>query len=123
VANYPSPGLNDKSAYAALRGQAPSKTLDIHPMCETSQAQLAAVELDVAFWAASSPPPRLPSQELIRERFIGLTSARHVLSIRVGQDKLTLEDYLRYPHVMVTFRDLGKSPIDAGLAKRRAGKA
>jgi DNA-binding transcriptional LysR family regulator len=117
VANYSSPGLNDKSAYAALRGQAVGITLNSRPMGESSQAQLAAGELDVAFWAACSPPPSFLSQELFRERFIGLISARHVLAIRAGKGKLTLEDYLRYPHVMVTFRDPGKSPIDAGLAK------
>jgi DNA-binding transcriptional LysR family regulator len=99
----------------AMRAQAPGTTLDIRPIGEASQAQLAAGELDVAFWGASPPPPPFSSQELFREHFIGLICARHVLAVRAGQGKLTLEDYLRYPHVMVTFRDPRKSPIDAGL--------
>jgi len=51
-------------------------------MGETSQAQLAAGELEVAFWAASSPPPPFLSQKLFRECIIGLICARHVLAIR-----------------------------------------
>ncbi len=105
----------------ALRAQAPDTTLDIRPIGEASQVQLATGELDLAFWGASPPPSPFLSQELFREHFIGLICARHVLAVRAGQGRLTLEDYLRYPHVMVTFRDPRKSPIDAGLAK--LGKA
>jgi len=54
---------------------------------------------------------------LFREHFIGLICARHVLAVRAGQGKLTLVDYLQYPHVMMTFRAPRKRPIDAGLAK------
>ncbi len=105
----------------ALRQQAPLATLDIRPIGEASLAQLAAGDLDIGFQGGSAPPPPILSQELFRERFIGLICARHALAVRAGQGKLTLDDYLCFPHVMVSFRDPRQSPIDAVLS--RLGKS
>ena len=101
----------------ALRRQAPLAVLDVWPMGETSHEQLAAGELDVAFQGGGQPPPPIRSRELFRERFVGLMCARHPLAVRAGQGELTLDDYLRHPHVMVSFRDPRKSPIDVVLSR------
>ncbi len=101
----------------SFREEAPGTTLDIRPVGEAIKTQLANGELDIAFWGASPPPPPFLSQELFREHFIGLICARHDLAVRAGQGNVTLDDYLSYSHVMVTFRDPRQSPIDAGLAK------
>jgi hypothetical protein len=40
------------------------------------------------------------------------------LAIKAGQGRLTLKDYLAYPHVVVTFNDPRLSPIDQTLQAR-----
>ncbi len=104
------------------RAQAPGIRLDIQSMGEATLARLGTGELDLAFIGAKPPGDPLKSQELFRERFIGFMCARHPLAIKAGQNAVTLADYLRYPHVMVSFRDPRQSPIDAclaGLGKKR----
>jgi DNA-binding transcriptional LysR family regulator len=83
---------------------------------ERSLAQLESGELDCAL---RGEPPDAPflSRELFRERFIGVLCARHPLAIKARQSPITLDDYLAFTHVMVTFRDPRLSPVDAKLAE------
>jgi len=101
----------------AVRTQAPNIRLDIQSMGETTLARLGTGDLDLAFIGANPPGLPLKSQELFRERFIGLLCARHPLGVKAGQNAVTLDDYLAFPHVMVSFRDPRQSPIDARLAE------
>ena len=99
------------------RERAPNVRLEIQSMGETTLSRLGTGELDLAFIGAKPPGGPLKSQELFRERFIGLLCARHPLAIKAGQNAVTLEDYLAFPHVMVSFRDPRQSPIDVRLAE------
>ena len=71
----------------------------------------------MTFIGADPPGSPLKSQELFRERFTGLLCARHPLAVKAGQNAVSLDDYLAFPHVMVSFRDPRQSPIDARLAE------
>lgn len=101
----------------ALRAQAPEATLDVVPAGERTLAELEAGDLDCAFWGARPPDAPYLSRELFRERFIGILCARHPLAIKAGQGAITLDDYLAFPHIMVTFRDPRLSPVDAKLGE------
>ena len=101
----------------AVRTQAPNVRLDIQSMGETTLARLKTGDIDLTFIGADPPGGALKSQELFRERFTGLLCARHPLAVKAGQNAVTLDDYLAYPHVMVSFRDPRQSPIDARLAE------
>ncbi len=52
---------------------------------------------------------------MFRERFVGVVDTRHPLAVRAGQGRPTLDDYLGFPNVQVTFRDPRASPVDAAL--------
>lgn len=107
----------------AVRIQAPGTNVEIRGVGEASLEQLDVGELDLLFWGAEPPEPPFAAHELFRERYIGLICARHPLAIKAGQNALTLDDYLSYPHIRVTFRDPRQSPIDARLAElKRARK-
>jgi len=101
----------------AVRAQAPNVCLDIQSMGETTLARLKTGDLDLTFIGADPPGGSLKSQELFRERFTGLLCARHPLAVKAGQNAVSLDDYLAFPHVMVSFRDPRQSPIDARLAE------
>ncbi|MCJ7590890.1 MAG: LysR family transcriptional regulator [Woeseiaceae bacterium] len=101
----------------AVRLNAPDTRVEIRGVGEVSLKQLESGEIDLLFWGAAPPTSPFVALELFRERFVGLMCARHPLAIKAGQNALTLDDYLAYPHIMVTFRDPRHSPIDARLAE------
>jgi DNA-binding transcriptional LysR family regulator len=101
----------------ALRSQAPAAALEICPAGGPILAQLESGEVDASFWGAELPAPPYRSHVLFRERFIGLVCARHPMAVKAGQGALDLDDYLAYPHVMVSFRDPRQSPIDTRLGE------
>jgi DNA-binding transcriptional LysR family regulator len=99
-----------------VRSQAPQSMVEVLPIGQNVLQDLETGDLDVAFFGAQSPAPPYLARELFRERFVGLICARHPLALKAGQGLLSLDDYLAYPHAMVTFRDPRLSPIDAALA-------
>jgi DNA-binding transcriptional LysR family regulator len=99
-----------------VRLNAPGVVVEMLPIGERVLLELESGELDITFFGAQPPSTPFLSRELFRERFVGLLCARHPLALRAGQGLLSLEDYLAYPHAMVTFRDPRLSPIDAALA-------
>lgn len=102
---------------ASLRSQAPRSTLDLVPIEPRILAMLESGELDCSFWGTTPPPSPYYGRTLFRDRFIGLVGRRHPLAAKVRAGKVSLDDYLAYPHAMARFRDPGQSPIDAALIK------
>lgn len=101
----------------SLRSLAPSASLEIYPASGLLLDQLENGMIDATFWGAAPPPALYRSQILFRERFVGLLCSRHPLAVVARKGKLSLDDYLAYPHVVVSFRDPRHSPIDARLAE------
>ena len=100
----------------AARSAAPGIHLDVQSMGETTLTLLGTGDLDLAFIGARPPGEPLRSSELFRERFVGIVCACHPLATRARQNTVTIDDYLAFPHVMVSFRDPRQSPIDRALA-------
>lgn len=100
-----------------LRTAAPLAGIDVAHIDGGLQAAMERGEIDLAFVGARRPEGPFVSRELFREHFVGLVCERHPLAIRAGQGKLTLSEYLAYPHVAVTFRNPQQSPIDVRLAE------
>ena len=101
----------------ALRSHAPNARLELSPVDDRTLEKLESGALDCTFWGA--PPPGAPfrEQELYRERFVGIMCQSHPLARRDPAKRITLKEYLAFPHVMVAFRDQHMSPVDEALAK------
>lgn len=99
-----------------VRALAPDVSVEALPISGGVLNDLETGELDIAFIGAEPPSAPYLSRELFRERFVGLICPRHPLALKAGQGALSLDDFLAYPHAMVTFRDPRLSPIDAALA-------
>jgi DNA-binding transcriptional LysR family regulator len=54
---------------------------------------------------------------LIREHLVGLMSQQHPLAHKLQTSAISLEDYLRYRHIVVSFKDPQPSAIDVELAQ------
>ena len=76
---------------------------------------MEAGALDLSFMGIGVPGDPFVSRELFRERFVGLICARHPLAARARRGKVTLTDYLAYPHMAVSYKTAQQSPIESKL--------
>lgn len=100
-----------------LRAEAPGSTLDLVPVGPQTLALLETGELDCAFWGTTVPEAPYLSSTLFEESFIGAIGRQHPLASKARQGRLTLDDYLAYPHAVTQFRLSVPSAIDTALAK------
>ncbi|MFO0988353.1 MAG: LysR family transcriptional regulator [Alphaproteobacteria bacterium] len=112
---------------AALRRRAPGSAIGVAPVDAGLPLRLERGEADLAFYALAPPPGPFASQELFREHLVGLVCERHPLARKARRGRLTLDDYLAYPHVVAPLPTVAPGPIDARLAElgraRRIGMA
>ena len=101
-----------------LRRLAPGARLDVTQFGAQSFQNLEDGGLDLSFWGATPPSRPLVAAELFRDKLVGLISDSHPLASKARKRRLTLKDYLAFPHVVVTFPNSGQSPIDKVLAAR-----
>ncbi len=98
-----------------LRQRAPSLELDLVSVNEQTLAQLETGELDCTFWGLNPPPSPYLSQLLFHDHFVAFCCASHPL-VRDLQRRVTLDEYLSYPHAIASFRAANASPVDVVLA-------
>lgn len=101
----------------ALRTMTPRAKIDIGHTGADLHARLEKADIDIAFAGAEEPESTIASRELFREHFVGLICERHLLAFKAGQGRLTLKEYLSFPHVAVTFRNPVRNSIDTKLAE------
>ena len=101
-----------------LRSHAPGSNLEVRAMNERMLSGLEAGEIDMTFWGESTPEPHFVGRTLFHEKFIGLVCVNHPLAKKARQRKITITDYLAFPHMRVSFGSLQPSPVDVVLAER-----
>lgn len=77
------------------------------------EALLAENRIDLALGVFSKPPQRAVKQTLCSERFIGVARLEHP-ALRTGD--MTLADFCRLPHALVTVRRDTEGVVDQALA-------
>jgi len=101
-----------------LQAEAPGVDLRIHPLEESWRSALREGELDLKLGRSYDPGPGFRSQDLLRERFVGVVREGHPLKAR----RISLERYAKLHHLRIcpvpraldTVADL----IDAQLEER-----
>lgn len=101
----------------ALRERAPRLRVAVHPLAfETAGEQLGRGTFDLAISVAGYLPPALDSQVLMQERYGLAMCASHPLA---RKRRITLDDFCRYDHVVVSPSGGGfTGPVDEALARR-----
>ncbi len=100
---------------ACLRRRAAFATLKVSQIDAASPARMETGDVDLGFYALTRPPGAFRERELFRETMTGLVCARHPLASRFPGGKPGLEDYLAFPHAVVTLPGPAKSPVDVAL--------
>lgn len=108
---------------ADLRAAAPQMDVDLLAVGSAAEDEmLHDGRLDLILRSVWLTGPGLESQLLIREGFTGLIAVGHPLA---GLGPVALDDYLAWPHVLVSSRGAVPGNVDAALApqglRRRIG--
>ncbi len=100
-----------------LRDEAKLVTLDIVPVGNDTLLRLESGLLDLSFWGTVPPEGDFRHAALFREHYVGLVCSRHPIIKGQKVPKVSLEQYLSYPHAVVSLKDPGRNAVDETLAK------
>lgn len=98
----------------ALRSRAPGIELRVHAIARPGFAMIETGEIDLAIVPIPTPPPRLRARPVFRDRMCSILRDRHPL---VARARLSIEDFVRADHVLITV-GTGTSPVDDALRRR-----
>jgi DNA-binding transcriptional LysR family regulator len=99
-----------------LRRDAPHISLRVETVGEKTLDALKDGHLHLSFWGAKPPDSPWCWRALHQDNYVGVIDAAHPLSARAKKNRVSLEDYVRYPHAVVSLKDPGSSLVDAALA-------
>jgi DNA-binding transcriptional LysR family regulator len=100
-----------------VRQLAPNITLEFAPETISTFKKLQDGQLDISFWAGALIPEAYQRERLFKETFVGIICRNHPLAQSKSKRKISIEQYLTYPHIAVTLRELSKNIIDPSLLK------
>lgn len=99
----------------AARSAAPNVSLRMEVFDFESEKRLQEGGLDVALWPYNTPHNPLRSTVLFNDRFVGVVYSTHPLAAKARSGKVTLEDYLAFPHVQTILHGARNDDVDNGL--------
>lgn len=111
-------GAGDYIAYTVLPSllerstETPGLDLDVVPFSPDDVPRLATGELDLGIAAFVAPAPGLRREALLTDDFVCLVRCGHPQVRR----RLTLRQFVRLPHVLISPTGVGTSPVDEQLA-------
>lgn len=94
---------------------APNTSLSMEVFDFESEKRLTEGSLDVALWPYDTPHNPLRSSALFNDRFVGVIYSTHPLAAKARSGKVTLEDYLAFPHVQTVLYGAKNDSVDNGL--------
>jgi LysR family transcriptional regulator, mexEF-oprN operon transcriptional activator len=105
---------------ARLRAAAPKVRVAFLPGTpDESEDDLFAGRLDLLIGPVWRATPGLERVVLLGETFVGVADAGHPMFVTRADGMVSVEDYVRYPHILVSRRGIVSGNVDAGL--RRLG--
>lgn len=97
--------------------EAPHASIEIVPVDAQTFKNLGEINIDVALYSDNPVPPTLRARDLFRERFGCLLRKGHP-ALKNTRPKISLQDYLAFPHALVTVTGGRSGPVDTALAAR-----
>jgi DNA-binding transcriptional LysR family regulator len=100
-----------------VKGGAPKSRLEVVPWNDRRFEDIEAGRLDLVLDVAGAPP-KLESEPLFTDVFVCVVASDHPIRAR----RLTLSQYLKYPHVVVNVLSGEQTPVDRplrALARKR----
>ena len=103
------------SLIALVQKKAPVVKLDFVQIGKQSLADLCEGKLDICLWGTKPPMGHFHSTHLFRESFLAVISKRHPIAKNRTGTRMSLKDYLAWPHVKVSMDDPGPNTIELTL--------
>lgn len=94
--------------------EAPHAELDILPLGASTFDELGSSDLDLVFYSDNPVPSSLMAAEIYRERFACVVRSAHPIAAVGG--RMSLDDYVRFAHILVTVTGGRTGPVDRELA-------
>jgi DNA-binding transcriptional LysR family regulator len=95
---------------------APKAALEIVPVDGQTFKNLGDINVDLALYSDNPVPPSLRTRDLFRESFACLLRDGHPAIDRCEQGRMRLDDYVAFPHILVTVVGGRAGPVDVALA-------
>ena len=111
----------DGLSLVRLREAAPLLRFWIDTPDGDGERKLQEGVFDLGAWYADHVSPSLHSIELFEDRYVGIVHADHPLAN--AAPRVTLEDYLRFPHLRIDLPGMRKDPVDTALAGLEARRS
>lgn len=103
---------------ARLSAAAPRIRIAFFPSTpQENEEDLFAGRLDLVVGPAWRPIPGLERTMLMHETFIALVDKNHPILAGQNDSAVSVEDYVRYPHILVSSRGFVPGNVDAGLGR------
>lgn len=102
---------------ASVRRHAPHSNIRVSSVDATTPSRMEAGSVDLAFFGVAVPSGPFASVELFREHFVGLVCRGHPIARKARRGRITLDDFLKHPHVLASIPNAKPSPIDTRLAE------
>lgn len=100
-----------------LRERAPNCVLEVVQFSQATLGQLGSGGIDCSYWGTEPPDQPFVSERLFSEKLIGVISLEHPLAKKAKAGTISLDDYLAFPHAIVSLRDPGANPVSLELEK------
>ena len=95
---------------------APKASLEIVPVDGQTFKNLGDINVDLALYSDNPVPPGLRTRDLFQENFACLLRKGHPAIGRADQGRMGLDDYVAFPHILVTVVGGRAGPVDVALA-------
>ena len=99
----------------AVRLKAPLCVIELTQVGANTLTDIETGNLHGSFWGLKAPDRPFESMLLFSDRLAGTVSASHPLAAKARQGRVCLDDYLSFPHAIVSHNLSSGSQIDAAL--------
>jgi DNA-binding transcriptional LysR family regulator len=99
----------------AVRKKAPNCTIELSNIGASTLQQLELGDVHCSFWGVEPPQGQFNSIKLFDENLAGIVCGTHPLAEMARRGSVGLDQYLAFPHAVVSYGVSGGNPVDSAL--------
>lgn len=101
---------------AAVAREAPLARIEVVPFSAEIFRRLTAGDVDLALYSDEPVPSGLLTKALFQEKYVSLLRTGHPLQSSLKPGRLSLQQFVAYPHILVSIFGGASGDVDAALA-------
>ncbi len=104
-------------ALERFAAEAPKAAIEVVPVTAETFRDLAAGKIELMLYTGAEVPPSLRTRPLFQESYVCLVRRSHPLA-GSKTERISLDDFVAWPHALVTVFGGRRGVVDAALAER-----